>query len=42
VDSAESAEAFGVTVAKALVEKGAGAILEEIQRNKVAKASVTV
>jgi hydroxymethylbilane synthase len=42
VDSAESAEAFGVTVAKALVEKGAGAILEEIQRNKVVKDSVTV
>ncbi|KAJ6005857.1 hypothetical protein N7451_003801 [Penicillium sp. IBT 35674x] len=40
VDSAESAEAFGVTVAKALVEKGAGAILEEIQRNKVVKAGV--
>ncbi|KAJ5939201.1 Porphobilinogen deaminase N-terminal [Penicillium verhagenii] len=42
VDSAESAEAFGVTVAKALVEEGAGAILEEIQRNKVAKESVIV
>lgn len=35
VGSAESAEEFGVTVAKALVEKGAGAILEEIQQNKV-------
>ncbi|PWY84918.1 porphobilinogen deaminase, partial [Aspergillus heteromorphus CBS 117.55] len=34
VDSNESAEEFGVTVAKALVEKGAGKILEEIQRNK--------
>jgi hydroxymethylbilane synthase len=37
VDSTESAEAFGVTVAKALVGEGAGAILEEIQRNKVVK-----
>ncbi|RAL00922.1 porphobilinogen deaminase [Aspergillus ibericus CBS 121593] len=36
VDSPESAEAFGVTVAKALVEKGADKILEEIQRNKQA------
>ncbi|KAJ6078933.1 hypothetical protein N7467_008686 [Penicillium canescens] len=34
VDSAESAEAFGVTVAKALVADGAGAILEAIQENK--------
>jgi hydroxymethylbilane synthase len=40
VDSAEGAEAFGVRVAKALVEDGAGAILEEIQRNKVAEESV--
>ncbi|KAJ5629619.1 hypothetical protein N7528_003276 [Penicillium herquei] len=37
VDSAESAEAFGVTVAEALVADGAGAILEEIQQNKRAK-----
>ncbi|PYI11161.1 porphobilinogen deaminase [Aspergillus sclerotiicarbonarius CBS 121057] len=36
VDSPESAEEFGVTVAKALVEKGADKILEEIQRNKQA------
>ncbi|BCR88630.1 porphobilinogen deaminase [Aspergillus chevalieri] len=35
VDSAEAAEEFGVTVAKALVKKGAGSILEEIQQNKV-------
>ena len=41
VDSNESAEAFGVTVAKALVADGAGSILEEIQRNKVAKESVS-
>lgn len=34
VDSAQSAEAFGVTVAKALVAKGAGKILDEIQQNK--------
>jgi hydroxymethylbilane synthase len=34
VNSAESAEAFGVTVAKALVADGAGAILEAIQENK--------
>lgn len=34
VDSPQAAEEFGVTVAKALVEKGAGKILEEIQRNK--------
>ncbi|BCS19206.1 porphobilinogen deaminase [Aspergillus puulaauensis] len=34
VDSAQSAEEFGVTVAKALVAKGAGKILEEIQQNK--------
>ncbi|KAJ5697672.1 hypothetical protein N7488_011356 [Penicillium malachiteum] len=39
VDSAESAEAFGVTVAEALVADGAGAILEEIQQNKRAKES---
>lgn len=41
VDSAEGAEDFGVTVAKALVEDGAGAILEEIQRNKVVKENVS-
>lgn len=41
VDSAESAEAFGVTVAKALVAEGAGAILEEIQRQKVAKEGLS-
>jgi hydroxymethylbilane synthase len=35
VDTAESAEEFGVTVAKALVEKGAGEILAEIQRKKL-------
>ncbi|KAJ5747410.1 uncharacterized protein N7511_009106 [Penicillium nucicola] len=34
VDSVESAEAFGVTVAQALVADGAGAILEAIQENK--------
>ncbi len=34
VDSAQSAEEFGVSVAKALVAKGAGKILEEIQHNK--------
>jgi hydroxymethylbilane synthase len=41
VDSVESAEAFGITVARALVADGAGEILEEIQRNKVAKESVS-
>lgn len=41
VDSAESAEAFGVTVAKALVEDGAGAILEEIQQNKIVKGNLS-
>jgi hydroxymethylbilane synthase len=41
VDSVESAEAFGITVAKALVADGAGEILEEIQCNKVAKESVS-
>lgn len=40
VDSAQSAEAFGVTVARALIEHGAGSILEEIQRQKAAKESV--
>ncbi|KAJ6144526.1 Tetrapyrrole biosynthesis hydroxymethylbilane synthase [Penicillium chermesinum] len=37
VDSTESAEAFGIKVAEALVAEGAGEILEEIQRNKQAK-----
>lgn len=41
VDSIESAEAFGITVAKALVADGAGKILEEIQHNKVVKESVS-
>jgi hydroxymethylbilane synthase len=41
VDSVESAEAFGITVAKALVADGAGEILKEIQHNKVAKESVS-
>ncbi|KAF7591234.1 porphobilinogen deaminase [Aspergillus hancockii] len=36
VDSTQSAEEFGVTVAKELVAKGAGKILEDIQRNKKA------
>ncbi|KGO77646.1 Porphobilinogen deaminase, N-terminal [Penicillium italicum] len=40
VTSAESAEAFGITVAKALVADGAGDILETIQQNK-AKESVS-
>lgn len=35
VDSPEAAEEFGVTMGKALVKKGAGAILEEIQQNKI-------
>ncbi|KAL2829941.1 porphobilinogen deaminase, dipyromethane cofactor binding domain-containing protein [Aspergillus cavernicola] len=34
VDSSQSAEEFGITVAKALVAKGAGKILDEIQHNK--------
>lgn len=38
VDSAESAEEFGVLVAKELVAKGAGKILDDIQRNKQASA----
>ncbi|KAJ5101752.1 hypothetical protein NUU61_003974 [Penicillium alfredii] len=42
VSSAASAEAFGVTVAKALVADGAGAILEAIQQEKVAKENVSV
>ncbi|CAI7604919.1 Porphobilinogen deaminase [Penicillium manginii] len=41
VNSPESAEAFGVTVANALVANGAGAILEEIQRQKVVKDNVS-
>lgn len=41
VDSADSAEAFGVNVAKALMVDGAGAILEEIQCQKVAKEGVS-
>ncbi|KNG85342.1 porphobilinogen deaminase, partial [Aspergillus nomiae NRRL 13137] len=36
VDSVQAAEDFGVTVAKELVVKGAGKILEDIQRNKQA------
>lgn len=34
ISSPEQAENFGITVAKALVEQGAGAILEAIQQNK--------
>ncbi|KAF7716633.1 Porphobilinogen deaminase [Penicillium ucsense] len=41
VDSTESAEAFGVTVAQALIEQGAGTILEEIQRQKLAKETAS-
>ncbi|RDW62945.1 porphobilinogen deaminase [Aspergillus mulundensis] len=41
VDSPQSAEEFGVTVAKALVEKGAGKILAEIQQNKQLKVPVS-
>ncbi|KAJ5226991.1 Tetrapyrrole biosynthesis hydroxymethylbilane synthase [Penicillium citrinum] len=41
VNSPESAEAFGVTVANALVADGAGAILEEIQRKKLVKDNVS-
>lgn len=41
VNSAETAEAFGVKVADALVADGAGDILEEIQRNKQAKETAT-
>ncbi|CAP95584.1 porphobilinogen deaminase [Penicillium rubens] len=40
VTSAESAEAFGITVAKALVADGAGDILQAIQQNK-AKETVS-
>jgi hydroxymethylbilane synthase len=42
VDSPDAAEAFGVTVAQALVAEGAGAILEAIQQTKVAKEAVSV
>ncbi|KAJ5408924.1 Porphobilinogen deaminase [Penicillium cosmopolitanum] len=41
VNSPESAEAFGITVANALVADGAGAILEEIQRQKLVKDNVS-
>ncbi|KAL4931533.1 porphobilinogen deaminase [Aspergillus undulatus] len=41
VDSPQSAEEFGVTVAKALVAKGAGKILEQIQQNKQLKVPVS-
>ncbi|KAJ5587323.1 uncharacterized protein N7459_003088 [Penicillium hispanicum] len=41
VNSAEAAEAFGVTVANALVADGAGAILEAIQRNKQVKENLS-
>ncbi|KAJ5893549.1 Tetrapyrrole biosynthesis hydroxymethylbilane synthase [Penicillium taxi] len=41
VNSTEAAEAFGITVAKALVEDGAGAILDVIQKDKAAKVNVT-
>lgn len=34
ITSAENAEAFGITVAQALVADGAGAILDTIQQNK--------
>ncbi|THC97884.1 hypothetical protein EYZ11_002635 [Aspergillus tanneri] len=39
VDSAQSAEEFGVMVAKELVVKGAGKILEDIQQNKLKQTS---
>ncbi|KAL4784928.1 porphobilinogen deaminase, dipyromethane cofactor binding domain-containing protein [Aspergillus varians] len=42
VDSPQSAEEFGVTVAKALVAKGAGKILEEIQQNKQNQLKIPV
>ncbi|KAL5002118.1 porphobilinogen deaminase, dipyromethane cofactor binding domain-containing protein [Aspergillus recurvatus] len=41
VDSPQSAEEFGNTVAKALVDKGAGKILAEIQQNKQLKVPVS-
>lgn len=41
VNSPESAEAFGITVAKALVADGAGEILEEIQNKKLAKDNIS-
>ncbi|KAL4872670.1 hypothetical protein BDV12DRAFT_135194 [Aspergillus spectabilis] len=42
VDSPQSAEEFGVTVAKALVAKGAGKILEEIQHKKQNQLKIPV
>lgn len=42
VDSPDRAEAFGVTVANALVAEGAGAILDAIQHQKLAKESISV
>ncbi|KAL4937413.1 hypothetical protein BDV06DRAFT_73776 [Aspergillus oleicola] len=41
VDSAQSAEEFGVTVAKALAAKGADKILAQIQQNKQLKVPVS-
>ncbi|KAL4987712.1 porphobilinogen deaminase, dipyromethane cofactor binding domain-containing protein [Aspergillus falconensis] len=41
VDSPQSAEEFGVTVAEALVDRGAGKILAEIQQNKQLKVPVS-
>ncbi|KAL4821321.1 porphobilinogen deaminase, dipyromethane cofactor binding domain-containing protein [Aspergillus spinulosporus] len=41
VDSPQSAEEFGVTVAKALVNEGAGKILSEIQQNKQLKVPIS-
>ncbi|KAJ5620413.1 Porphobilinogen deaminase N-terminal [Penicillium lagena] len=42
VDSPDAAEALGITVAQALVDAGAGAILEAIQQKKVAKEAFSV
>ncbi|KAJ5832372.1 hypothetical protein N7474_000683 [Penicillium riverlandense] len=42
VDSPDTAEAHGVAVAQALVDGGAGKILEAIQQKKVAKEAVSV
>ncbi|KAL2864676.1 porphobilinogen deaminase [Aspergillus lucknowensis] len=42
VGSSQSAEEFGITVAKALVAKGADKILEEIQRNKQPQLKIPV
>lgn len=42
VDSPDAAEAHGVAVAQALVDEGAGKILEDIQQNKVAKEALAV